>query len=48
MKSPVLLYADKPQYSRWLRCIFIGMPLMLIITGLAVISLDITATTNYQ
>jgi hypothetical protein len=44
VKSPILLYEDKPKYDRWLKLIMIGMPAVFFIAALALITVDINAT----
>jgi hypothetical protein len=44
VKSPVLLYEDKPKYDRWLIRLMIGVPAVMLIAGLAVVKVDITGT----
>jgi hypothetical protein len=44
VKSPILLYEDKPKYDRWLIYLIIAVPVFTLIAGLAVVKVDITET----
>jgi hypothetical protein len=44
MKSPVLLYEDKPKYDLWLKLLLGGILAFTLVLGLAISSADITGT----
>jgi hypothetical protein len=44
VKSPILLYEDKPKYDRWLIFLIIGVPVFTLVAGLAVVRVDINET----
>jgi hypothetical protein len=44
VKSPVLLYEDKPKYDRWLIILAFGIPAVFLVASLAFINIDVDVT----
>lgn len=44
MKSPILLYEDKPKIDNWFKVFLVGIPALELVLGLALINVDIHAT----